>query len=563
MTPASVGRPILALRQIAGERLEEAPPSLDYDQTSQSERARSCSPTDSECGQASLTPFPHLSPAAAPCAPLWQPADAVLSNPQVQVDYFTQKICKVLTAFDSKYNQFRTVGVSRTRESLLFFSLCRYMTAAFLGSSGGCTRSALVVEDAQTELLHRLQTEVAQLDISKQAKTEDVLTAVIMFGLSTNWDGSNAPSIFHYNAAVRLYRHTFQTNKPNTRQGDRQEFFLHSLRYWWMGLAFVTDTREHCLLEPPEGEPDATHSCDSANQGKRVPHPLAGVSPEAQRLLGRVGSLIYAQRLRCREKSFTSMNKLQKEYEAVQAAQRLEEEALSLELPKADDFVDIGDIDTPIQDLINTAEVYRLAALVLLYRAFPDLLNARLRLDNDGPDADQSAHERRLMWVKGLAIHALGILCQNAPRSGTRSIEQILLVVVAGELRTSSRPQTFCVTEETNEPSLGPSLAGFGPPSPPAISALDRFPARHGRSDRDSIQGVRNTLCDPSRSDCTAEARRTALKRLESIHEILPYRSLKLVQDLVLKTWEIGDNENPDVFWMDVMIDNEWRFLLV
>ncbi|OCT54703.1 hypothetical protein CLCR_02805 [Cladophialophora carrionii] len=499
----------------------------------------------------------------------WQPPDTILSNVQVQVDFFSQQVCKALTAIDSMNNPFRRVALSRTKDSLLFFSLCRYLTAAFLNSSASDATSALVVQNAQTETLQRLHNAVAQLDMLTRTKVEDILMAIIMFGLSTNWDGSNSPSILHYNAAVRLYTQACGYGAPCPLPDDHQQLFLHSLVYWWMGLAFVTDTTKECLIEPPLLGTGIGNDGETANHSaKRIPHPLAGVSPEAQRLLGRAGSLIYGQRLRCREKSFTSMKKLQKEYEAVQRAQSLEEEALSLQLPGADDFVDVGDTATPIQDLINTAEVYRLAALILLYRAFPDLLNSRLRLDEN----DTDAKERRLLWVTALAIHALDILRQNSPHSGTRSIETILLVIIAGELqKRTTCSQISCLTDESErDPSLEPSTAAgcSSPPSPPlSRSPFDRFTARHGflgahdsgtRSFFDSSH-----LCDTSGVDGIYEARRTLLKRLQSIREILPYRLLELVQELVLKTWEAGDKDNPEVFWIDVMIENESKFLLV
>src|SRR5262249_40672980 len=151
-----------------------------------------------------------------------------------------------------------------------------------------------------------------------------------------------------------------------------------SLIYWWMGLSFITDPIQHHLFEPP-GKDDAgrVHTATTLD-GRRVPHPLAGVSPQAQLLLGRVGSLVFGQRMRCRARLFTTLGNIQREYTALQEAQTLEQELLSLELPREDELFDVTDPDTPLKDLINTADAYRLSALILLYRAFPDLLRDRL-----------------------------------------------------------------------------------------------------------------------------------------------------------------------------------------
>ncbi|KIW22623.1 uncharacterized protein PV07_10903 [Cladophialophora immunda] len=422
--------------------------------------------------------------------------------------------------------------MSRIHESLLFFSLFRYITVAFLTLSALDTSNSLVVQDAQTDILHRLHNEVAQLHKPTSARSVDVLTAIIMYGLSTNWDGSNSPSIFHYNAAVWLYLQTYSDGIRHPGPDSHQEFLLHSLTYWWMGLAFVTDVTQECLLETPAIKAGSNDGGETTNPPKRNPHPLAGVSPEAQRLLG------------------------QNDFEAVQRAWILEEEALSLVLPKADTFVETNDLDTPMQDLVNAAEVYQLSALVLLYRAFPDLLNARLRLNEDTSDAAQFANKRRLTWVTALSIHALDILCQNAHRSGTRSIEQILLVIIAGELRKDTSLRISYVTEDGENSTLeSPIAEADSPPSGPA-SSFDHFSAQHVLSSLESLQAA-------SPGSAITKARPTVLERLQAIHEILPYRSVELVQELVLKTWRTSDNDNPEVFWMDIMIENGWKFLMV
>ncbi|KIW40703.1 uncharacterized protein PV06_07880 [Exophiala oligosperma] len=493
---------------------------------------------------------------------IWPPPDTILGGPQTQVDFFAQRICKALTVFDSKINPFRLVSISRTKESLLFFSLVRYVTAAFLTSSGMDTSSALVVQDAQTDILHRLHNEVARLHTSMGANPVDVLTAIIMYGLSINWDGSDSPSIFHYNAAVQLYLQTYRHDTLEPRVEDHHAFLLHSLAYWRMGLAFVTDTTKETLLASPVLEPGNEDDTYSKIPAKRYPHILAGVSPEAQKLLGQVGSLIYSQRVRSREMSFTSMARLQNDLEAVQKAQALEQDALSLALPEVGEFADTEDPDTPIQDLINTAEVYRLSALVLLYRAFPDLLNVRLGARGDGFDACHSTTttNRRLLWVTSLSLHALDILSRNGQRSGTRSVEQILLVILAGELRRDTCVNGSRITEERL------SLVDSGSPtadaddstlSPTTSSAFDHFEGVHG------LTKPRHSPEDVTPSSSITQARATVLKRLRAIREILPYKSIELVEELVLKTWQISDDENREVFWMDVMIDNGWKFLMV
>jgi len=63
--------------------------------------------------------------------------------------------------------------------------------------------------------------------------------------------------------------------------------------------------------------------------------------------------------------------------------------------------------------------------------------------------------------------------------------------------------------------------------------------------------------------DRVSEARSIVLRRLKSIQQILPYRSLELVEELILETWRLQDTGKADKFWMDVTIENGWQFLLV
>ncbi|KAK5028291.1 hypothetical protein LTS07_006382 [Exophiala sideris] len=224
---------------------------------------------------------------------------------------------------------------------------------------------------------------------------------------------------------------------------------------------------------------------------------------------------------------------LQKEYDAIEEAKELEEALLSLEISREEDLVDIEDPATPLKDLINTANVYRLSALVLLYHAFPDLLIVRLSWRLNASVGANKLEEQRLQWLCDFAMHTLELLCENSATSGTRSIEQILLVVLAGELRMPS-------------------------------SFMGEHSAAAETSDAILDLGSRcNPWNETTTRDRVSEARSTVVKRLRSIQQILPYKSLELVEELILETWKLQDMGRPEEFWMDVMIENGWQFLLV
>ena len=526
-------------------------------------------------GQSVSASNTYLTPVTGEICPLIP--DTVLCNPQIQVDFFSRQICKSLCAFDSHYNPFRIATVSRANASLLYFSLCRYLTAAFLSSAtySNVVSSYTVVRSAQTEILHRLQNEISGLDLSRQNKTEEALMAIIMYGLSTNWDGSNDPSFMHYNAAVWLFHQAYQNRTFKLSAFDNKQFFQHTLGYWWMGLCFITDSTQNALMEPPGVDKEGNVSLDLGKGERQTPHPLAGVSPGAQFLLGRVGSIVYNQRTRSSTRPFTSLSNIQKEYEALQEANNLETALLSLKIPEKGDLVDVADPDTPLEDLIYTADAYRLSALILLYHSFPELLSDRLGWRLDSRLGSLSTEEQRLQWLTALAIHTLDLLCRKSPASGTRSIEQILLVIIAGELRM---PASDTAIEKVLDVAghsdcfLDRNTIADVLSSPNRSSDDEIFNLLfRNQSFSEEVSNVEaetssttSLLSEPSNQECILEARSTVLRRLKSIRQILPYRSLEIVEQMVLETWTLNDNSfTSDKFWIDVMIENGWKFLLV
>ncbi|KAK4935514.1 hypothetical protein LTR10_023425 [Elasticomyces elasticus] len=260
---------------------------------------------------------------------------------------------------------------------------------------------------------------------------------------------------------------------------------------------------------------------------------------------------------------------LQKEYDAIEEAKELEEALLSLEISREEDLVDIEDPATPLKDLINTANVYRLSALVLLYHAFPDLLIVRLSWRLNASVGANKLEEQRLQWLCDFAMHTLELLCENSATSGTRSIEQILLVVLAGELRMpSSFMGEHSAAAETSDAilDLGSRVSIC---SPAEVRCDDVFSTlfQADLSDEEAALTMNTFQCNPwnetTTRDRVSEARSTVVKRLRSIQQILPYKSLELVEELILETWKLQDMGRPEEFWMDVMIENGWQFLLV
>lgn len=488
----------------------------------------------------------------------WRSPEVLLCDPVLQTDFYSQVICKYLSTYDSEYNMFRTVTVTRLNNSLLYHSLSRYLTMAYLGPTQINANNDSLLQHAQADTLHRLQHWIFSL-CNMSANIDDCLTAVIMFGLSASWDGTRDPGLMHYNAAVSIFHKRQQNKIVSSSEAElrKEQFFREALVYWWMGLCFVIDITHEHLADPPLPNETAPRTSGKAARSKLLPHPLAGVSSNAQFLLGKTGSLVYSQRKRILRRPYGTIQNIMAEFQAFDEARKLEKQLLMLRIPQKSELIDIQDPDTPMQDLISISDAHRLSALILLYRAFPDLLSTKLDISalQPGNGEHLKSDEDKQQWLTALAIHVLDMLRQSAANSGTRSVEILLLVIIAGELRAPHSSNTNQVQPGNGRPkhvkrSMPPSRALESDLSQGDLSHLLRdFTADYRERDRtDECQVV--------------NARRVVRDRLKAIREILPYKLPSIVEGMISEVWRSHD-QGLNVFWIDTMIERGWRYLLV
>jgi hypothetical protein len=212
---------------------------------------------------------------------------------------------------------------------------------------------------------------------------------------------------------------------------------------------------------------------------------------------------------------------------------------------------DIYDSNTLEADLRNVAEAFRLCAVLLLYRCFPDLQEQRRRNDSQ---LDQAAVEKRMT---ASALHALNVLKRNGVIFRTRSAEQILLVIIAGELRFPTRICSPSSLSTSQDRTIGPEASTVLPTFdaiglmagclPIIACTIDIIAAVEGL--RDETQKIQ-------------QARATLRTRMDTIRSILPYKSVEQAEKLIWDVWWKSDN-GENCFWMDLMIRNGQRFVMV
>ncbi|KAH6659084.1 hypothetical protein BKA67DRAFT_665932 [Truncatella angustata] len=494
------------------------------------------------------------------CNPkLW--GDNLISDSSLIATYFSQTIIKNLCSYDSTRNPFRAT-ISIGADNCLYSVLCRYLTLSYLTTSKPTEASQVQLTESRNEFLHRLHGEVSIVHQNKQTKWEKILLIFIMYGLASGWDGTDDAGRRYYNIAINMLQQRPHMHNYNLR------FFNESLVYWWMGLSLTTNTESEHLLEPP--------AIDLQQSGvfnnKCIPHPLTGIAPQAQLLLGKVGTLLFTQRVLALKGGFASINNLLLERHALHSVLGLERDLRSLKILDSIVITEREGRESSVHDLRSIAECYRLSALLLLYRGFPDLLQRIVAQSNA---VSRSPPESGDSWLRSLALHTLDVLSRCTPGSRTRSSEQVLLVIIAGELRLPSNNvsvtnlQSF---DDCFEPF--PLFAGTRETVQlQEVVETDKSPfwsqscipqvAEH-HSDLTAVPNSIQGICSGLRSVDTAvrAGRKTVMSRLASVREILPCKSVDRVKHLIEESWRQND-QGIDTFWMDIMIQRGWKIPMV
>ncbi|KAG9592058.1 hypothetical protein KCU97_g6688, partial [Aureobasidium melanogenum] len=160
---------------------------------------------------------------------------------------------------------------------------------------------------------------------------------------------------------------------------------------------------------------------------RRYPHPYTGVSSHITFALLTVGKLIKRQRQLATSRSFATEKQIEDIRALISEANNLEAMILARNIPSPDEIEDPNDEATPVEHLVKMAECHRNAALLQLYRVFPDVLRRRLGLD--GTEISTEGFTLRL------ALRILDTLTSIPSQSGTTPFQTVLLLAMSSELR--------------------------------------------------------------------------------------------------------------------------------
>ncbi|PYI06805.1 hypothetical protein BO78DRAFT_314519 [Aspergillus sclerotiicarbonarius CBS 121057] len=305
--------------------------------------------------------------------------------------YFVQ-VCRVNSCFDSEVNFFRVEVGSLMISSPLIYHCVLSMSAAHLATlKGDLVTTAL---DHRARALSCLKSEIMRLKDGNEGnrlatnKTSEALLGSVLLGMT---DASMASFLINQSLDATAY------------------------------LDLVCDQKEPTNLHP---------------------NPWTGICTPLFVYLARAGILARQRSLLKQLSSVTSREDAGAQLKAdiLRSARETEGALLNYTIPSEEVIKDTADPLTPVGDLQRLAQVYRLAALLELYRNYPELLDGGPEEATDG--AELEIHEPApAEKILSMAVSILTLIAATSQTSGINCLLTIPLMIAGSTLQwTPKRP---------------------------------------------------------------------------------------------------------------------------
>ncbi|KAM5381820.1 hypothetical protein ACJZ2D_002810 [Fusarium nematophilum] len=360
----------------------------------------------------------------------------------VLLNHYFSIICQVNSSFDSLHNPFRSEVSRMILTSPLLFHCVLSMSAAHLYQNN--KNKSRVPLEFQTEAISQLSSELSQIDAPKASREcevslgprenicvkDDVLLGIILLGMTSAWHDASSTGLSHLVGSRQLFKAWVSSNgldKDENRSSmtRSQSFLVSSMVYWEAMSSFLlnqeTDALSYLDIFRSPAPPSIAYPC-----------PWTGVGTPIFVFLAKTGTLLRNKRilrnlhlLPCGESHQNAL------YSGLlEKASSLEQGILKFRLPFVGSIEDMGDPCTPPDHLLALARSYRLATLLELYRAFPEIAESTAALEQAiGVGCDETDSHTHL--ILSLAFGLLEILERIPSDSGTVSI-QLLALLIAG-----------------------------------------------------------------------------------------------------------------------------------
>jgi hypothetical protein len=502
------------------------------------------------------------------------------------MEYWFSDVCPMWSAFDSPANPHRQLASKSWQHSGAVYYALQSMSAACLADDLPHVKKLVSVHTSQA--IQAIQGDIKTWKqsglASEKSFPKEVLLAIIAMGTSLCWTDTRQLGMFFLQKAHEVLADV-ESIGPSRSESSRQEllYFREALVYWEMLYRVLGWDPQDVLKKKKEvyrqrirqamfDDPDSVD--DAPAQGQSPPtkgysgefkiHPWTGISTDIQHTFGLVVLLCREHRMASKRQDARSTKSLTEALCDIKLANDFARElgsidfySSTLEDAKDESQSRTGDSATPLAHLVDTAEAYRLAALLLLHQTFSDIEHNSLAdgLDDatsniEHANSNKAAQQRRnALYV---AMRLVETLRRVPPESGTRCIQPILYISAGSGLRfdpPEGAPVDSMVVDEdkdsfrSNRPATGRS-AGFD------LAILSKPPTANA-----------NLSPPPNVTTCDIEvsrARRFVVDRLCALQRSLPPKPLQVALDLVNAIWDKYDcsmSDSDDVHWIDVMVE--------
>lgn len=506
------------------------------------------------------------------------------------VEYWFTHVCSMWCAFDSPQNWYRNLANDSWHHSEPVYYALQAMSASVLVDSLPHLKQALptLTAKAARAIQRAIEADAARED--PMSLPNDLLLAVMGMGTSMSWADPRQLGFWFLDKARGLINQYSGGGELLLDESSKQtlDYFRQALVYWEMLANVVTkdyqnilrsrrakfkkriwramsmdETGQHSSYTPSIGPKRIPRSI-----GDSAPHPWTGISSDIQQTFGLVMGLCQNRCVARSSDSDLTADSLCDALCDIELARDLEKDLLGFDFSadqKPSFTTETGDPNAPLSHLVDTAEAYRLAALLNLYLAFSDLevklprafASHETSADDEKPTTSWTAAPAstpRSQALVTLTLHLISVLKRVPADSGTRCIQPILLISAAAGLRFDVPIPPQSTT--TANSSLQPIHAHGTLINQAALPLL--HPSLHPSVAADPIPQLTTLTLDVS------AARRFIVTRLGALQQSLPPRPIGVALALVRAVWlnyDAADERLRARHWMGTMVESGLRTL--
>ncbi|KAI8716454.1 hypothetical protein NCS52_00939300 [Fusarium sp. LHS14.1] len=355
----------------------------------------------------------------------------------ILLSHYFSFVCEVASSFDSSVNPFRSRVTKMMDASPLLFTCVMSISAAHLYQNQG--ESSSIPLSFQTEAISKISEELAKISthapphppgilaLAKPSAAslvkDDILLGIILLGMTSSWHDPSSLGLYHLTGSRHLFKLWMATNgleEPLGALSMTQNFIVSSMVYWEVMVSFLLD-------QDLEAISYLDVFLDPAPESLSQPCPWTGVATDIFIRLAKVGTMARKRRsLHSRRLTGSEASTLT---QLIEEASTLEQAILKSRAPLIGLVKDTGDPRSPPSHLVKMARSYRLASLLELYRAFPEIATSSTSRFDEVEEVDKQSQ-----LVIGLAFDILEILETIPDNSRTIAIQSLVYLIAGSTL---------------------------------------------------------------------------------------------------------------------------------